>query len=64
MGVRARDLTRALTGLLEASHTAPFEELPRLLDAAAKEAGAGGARLFVADLQEEALREVTGVVTD
>jgi serine phosphatase RsbU (regulator of sigma subunit) len=57
----AQDLTAALTGLLEASHTAPFEQLPRLLDAAAKQAGAGGARLFVADLQEEVLREVTGI---
>ncbi|MFF7361212.1 SpoIIE family protein phosphatase [Streptomyces sp. NPDC008125] len=54
-------LARALTGLLNASHTAAFEQLPRLLDTAAKEAGAGGARLFVADLQEEVLREVTGI---
>ncbi|GHH57151.1 hypothetical protein [Streptomyces candidus] len=56
----APDVARALSGLLEASHTAPFEQLPRLLDSAAKEAGAGGAWLFVADLQEEVLREVTG----
>ncbi|WEH42876.1 serine/threonine-protein phosphatase [Streptomyces sp. NBC_01218] len=55
------NVARSLTGLLEASHTAPFERLPRLLDSAAKEAGAGGARLFVADLQEEVLREVTGI---
>lgn len=52
---------RALVGLLEGSHRAPFELLPRLLDTAAREAGTGGARLFVADLQEEVLREVTGV---
>lgn len=57
----AQRLARALTGLLEASHTAPFEQLPRLLDTAAKEAGAGGVQLFVADLQEEVLREVTGI---
>ncbi|MFE9676954.1 PP2C family protein-serine/threonine phosphatase [Streptomyces sp. NPDC006259] len=57
----AQDLARALAGLLEASHAAPFEQLPRLLDTAAKEAGVGGARLFVADLQEEVLREVTGI---
>ncbi|SHN27776.1 PP2C family protein-serine/threonine phosphatase [Actinacidiphila paucisporea] len=56
-----RDLAGALTGLLESSHTAPFEQLPRLLDAAARQAGAGAARLFVADLQEEVLREVTGI---
>ncbi|MDQ1033989.1 serine phosphatase RsbU (regulator of sigma subunit) [Streptomyces sp. V3I8] len=60
----AQDLARALTGLLDASHTAPFEQLPRLLDTAAKKAGTGGARLFVADLQEEVLREVTGVGLD
>ncbi|MFJ8803040.1 PP2C family protein-serine/threonine phosphatase [Streptomyces sp. NPDC102487] len=57
----APGLARALTGLLEASHSAPFEQVPLLLDTAAKEAGAGGARLFVADLQEEVLREVTGL---
>jgi serine phosphatase RsbU (regulator of sigma subunit) len=57
----AQDLARALTGLLDASHRASFEQLPRLLDAAARQAGAGGARLFVADLQEEVLREVTGI---
>jgi hypothetical protein len=62
--VTASDLARALTGLLEASHTAPFEELPGLLDAAARQAGAGGARLFVADLQENVLREVTGIGLD
>ncbi|MFJ3224354.1 PP2C family protein-serine/threonine phosphatase [Streptomyces sp. NPDC086783] len=56
-----QDLARALAWLLEASHTIPFEQLPGLLDTAAKEAGAGGARLFVADLQEEVLREVTGI---
>ncbi|MFJ9250588.1 PP2C family protein-serine/threonine phosphatase [Streptomyces sp. NPDC101776] len=57
----AQELARAVTGLLDASHTAPFEQLSRLLDTAAKAAGAGGARLFVADLQEEVLREVTGL---
>ncbi|MFF3488424.1 PP2C family protein-serine/threonine phosphatase [Streptomyces sp. NPDC002701] len=57
----AQDLARALSELLEASHTAPFEQVPLLLDAAAVRAGAGGARLFVADLQEELLREVTGI---
>ncbi|MFE9813111.1 PP2C family protein-serine/threonine phosphatase [Streptomyces sp. NPDC005227] len=51
---------RALMDLLAASHTASFEQLPSLLDAAARQAGTGGARLFVADLQEEILLEVTG----
>ncbi|MCZ4125532.1 PP2C family protein-serine/threonine phosphatase [Streptomyces sp. H39-S7] len=57
----AAGLARALAGLLDASHTAPFEQVPRLLHTAARQAGAGGARLFVADLQEEVLREVTGI---
>ncbi|MEU0788254.1 PP2C family protein-serine/threonine phosphatase [Streptomyces sp. NPDC006173] len=56
----ARMTARALMGLLAASHTAPFEQLPSLLDTAARQAGTGGARLFVADLQEEILLEVTG----
>jgi serine phosphatase RsbU (regulator of sigma subunit) len=51
---------RALTVLLEASHTATFEQVPGLLDDAARAAGAGGAAVFVADLQEDVLREVTG----
>ncbi|MFI6338276.1 PP2C family protein-serine/threonine phosphatase [Streptomyces sp. NPDC050535] len=56
----AKGLGRAVAELLEASHTTPFEQLSRLLGTAATTAGAGGARLFVADLQEEVLREVTG----
>lgn len=54
------DLTHVLTGLLEASHRATFEQVPALLDAAAARVGAGRARLFVADLQQDVLREVTG----
>ncbi|AKZ53149.1 putative serine phosphatase [Streptomyces ambofaciens ATCC 23877] len=57
-------LGRALSRLLEDSHTATFDQLPALLGAAARRAGAGGARLFVADLQEDVLREVTGVGLD
>ncbi|MGW1884227.1 PP2C family protein-serine/threonine phosphatase [Streptomyces sp. NPDC001970] len=49
-----------LSELLRASHTATFEELPALLREHAGRAGVGGARLFVADLQQEVLREVTG----
>ncbi|MFK0171055.1 PP2C family protein-serine/threonine phosphatase [Streptomyces sp. NPDC090306] len=58
---KAPGWARALVDLLEASHRAPFELLPGLLASAVRQAGAGGARLFVADLQEEVLREVTGV---
>ncbi|MEU9191626.1 hypothetical protein [Streptomyces hundungensis] len=54
-------MARALAELLEASHTASFEQLSCLLNTAVQEASAGGARLFVADLQEEVLREVTGI---
>lgn len=57
-------LGRALSWMLEVSHTATFEQLPVLLEAAAREAGAGGARLFVADLQQDVLREVTGIGLD
>ncbi|MFR0357679.1 PP2C family protein-serine/threonine phosphatase [Streptomyces sediminimaris] len=53
-----------LSRLLEASHTTAFEQLPGLLETAAREAGAGGARLFVADLQQDVLREVTGIGPD
>jgi serine phosphatase RsbU (regulator of sigma subunit) len=57
-------LGQALSRLLEASHRATFERLPGLIAAAAREVGAGGARLFLADLQQEVLREVTGVGPD
>ncbi|GGT15344.1 PP2C family protein-serine/threonine phosphatase [Streptomyces chromofuscus] len=57
-------LGRALSWMLEASHTATFEQLPDLLEVAARAVGAGGARLFVADLQQEVLREVTGAGAD
>ncbi|MFF1299506.1 MULTISPECIES: PP2C family protein-serine/threonine phosphatase [unclassified Streptomyces] len=60
----AEALGRALSRLLEDSHTAAFEQLPGLLRAAARGVGAGGARLFVADLQEDVLREITGVGAD
>ncbi|MFD7436004.1 PP2C family protein-serine/threonine phosphatase [Streptomyces sp. NPDC059861] len=62
--MNAATLGRVLSRLLEASHTSVFEQLPGLLDDAAREAGAGGARLFVVDLQQDVLREVTGVGLD
>ena len=62
--MRAGALGRTLSWILEVSHTATFEQLPGLLGAAAREAGAGGARLFLADLQQEVLREVTGIGLD
>ncbi|WP_225850164.1 PP2C family protein-serine/threonine phosphatase [Streptomyces sp. HPF1205] len=49
-----------LASLLRASHQATFEQLPGLLVDAAVRSGFGGARLFVVDLQQDVLREVTG----
>jgi serine phosphatase RsbU (regulator of sigma subunit) len=49
-----------LADLLRASHRATFEQLPGLLDDAAVRSGFRRARLFVVDLQQDVLREVTG----
>ncbi len=54
------DGSGALTRLLKDSCRAAFEQLPALLDAAAGRLGVGRARLYVADLQQDVLREVTG----
>ncbi|WP_255305897.1 PP2C family protein-serine/threonine phosphatase [Streptomyces sp. Wb2n-11] len=54
------DSARMLTALLRASHLVTFEQLPALVDRHAAEAGLHRARIFVADLREEVLREVTG----
>ncbi|MER7664737.1 MULTISPECIES: PP2C family protein-serine/threonine phosphatase [unclassified Streptomyces] len=53
-----------LSELLRASHSATFEELPALLLKCASRVGVRNARLYVADLQQEVLREVTGVGLD
>ncbi|MEU9994467.1 PP2C family protein-serine/threonine phosphatase [Streptomyces sp. NPDC050848] len=58
------DSAPMLRALLRASHQATFEQLPRLLTLHADRAGLNNARLFVTDLQEEVLREVTGVGQD
>jgi len=55
-----RGLEGVLAGLLRASHRATFEQLPALLDDAAVRSGYRRARLFVVDLQQDVLREVTG----
>ncbi|TLQ47967.1 serine/threonine-protein phosphatase [Streptomyces marianii] len=49
-----------LSGLLKASHLATFEQLPALVSEGARRAGLGDVRVFVADLQQDFLREVTG----
>ncbi|PNG18166.1 PP2C family protein-serine/threonine phosphatase, partial [Streptomyces cahuitamycinicus] len=54
------DSARMLHGLLRASHLSAFEELPALVAHRAGEAGLHRARLYVADIQELVLRQVTG----
>lgn len=53
-----------LAEMLRASHRATFEQIPALLREAAVRSGYGGARLFVSDLQQDVLREVTGIGLD
>ncbi|MFJ3583593.1 PP2C family protein-serine/threonine phosphatase [Streptomyces sp. NPDC090127] len=58
------DSAPMLRALLRASHQATLEQLPRLLTLHAGRAGLHNARLFVSDLQEEVLRELTGAGRD
>ncbi|MEW2545115.1 PP2C family protein-serine/threonine phosphatase [Streptomyces sp. NPDC047002] len=58
------DIGAMLTGLLRDSHMTNFEGLPTLVSRYAAAAGVGRARIFLADLQEDVLREVTGVGQD
>lgn len=51
---------RMLTALLRASHLATFEQLPALVAEHASRAGFTSARIYLADLREDMLREVTG----
>ncbi|MFE7953113.1 PP2C family protein-serine/threonine phosphatase [Streptomyces sp. NPDC057426] len=46
--------------LLQASHLAAFDELPGLVRSHARAAGLADARIYVADVREDVLREVTG----
>ncbi|MFI8497449.1 PP2C family protein-serine/threonine phosphatase [Streptomyces sp. NPDC085524] len=48
----ADDTTRALGHVLDEGHLARADELPRLIERAARAAGAQTARLYVADLQQ------------
>lgn len=54
------DTARMLTSLLDASHTASLEQLPSLVAGHADRVGLHRLRIYVADLQENVLREVTG----
>ncbi|WP_254401416.1 PP2C family protein-serine/threonine phosphatase [Streptomyces sp. AC555_RSS877] len=51
---------RMLGGLLDAAHLAALEDLPDLLTEHASAAGLDDARLYVADLRQVMLRELTG----
>ncbi|GAA3925596.1 PP2C family protein-serine/threonine phosphatase [Streptomyces gulbargensis] len=55
-----RDSALMLRGLLRASHLATFEQLPSLVELHATPAGLHRPRIFLADVQEEVLREATG----
>ncbi|WP_307167835.1 PP2C family protein-serine/threonine phosphatase [Streptomyces rishiriensis] len=49
-----------LTALTRASHLMAFEQMPAVVAAHAERAGLGRTSIFLADLQEDVLREVTG----
>ncbi|MEU6744495.1 PP2C family protein-serine/threonine phosphatase [Streptosporangium sandarakinum] len=55
-----RDTARMLTGLLAASHLAALERLPSLVNEHAAHAGLFDVRIYIADLQKEVLRLLTG----
>jgi hypothetical protein len=54
------DPAAVLVALTRASHLAAFEEIPVLVAEHAERANLGRARIFLADLQQDVLREVTG----
>lgn len=56
----AEGLLDMVGGLLARGHVAGFDDLPDLVEECAAHAGLLGARMFVADLREETLCEVTG----
>ncbi|MFF8264995.1 hypothetical protein [Streptomyces virginiae] len=56
--------SRMLTGLLRASHLTTFEQLPAVVAQHARQAGFAPVRMYVSDLREYVLREVTGVGLD
>lgn len=56
----ANEGARALADLVRASQRSNFEDLPLLVDRHAAGAGFHDARVYVSDLQQKVLREVTG----
>ncbi len=59
-----RGVERMLTGLLEASHLATFEQLPALVEAHARQAGLEEVLIYLVDLQQSVLRLVNGLGED
>ncbi|WP_406259665.1 serine/threonine-protein phosphatase [Actinacidiphila glaucinigra] len=57
---RPEDALRMLGELLRAGHLASIEQLPALVSEHAAEAGLEDARIYVSDLRQQALRELTG----
>ncbi|MFF7974346.1 SpoIIE family protein phosphatase [Streptomyces sp. NPDC007905] len=60
----AERMLQSLTGMLRESHLAGFDQLPDLIARHAAEAGLADVRIYLADLREEVLREVTGLGLD
>lgn len=56
----APDFTRMIRGLLRASHLTTFEQLPALVAEHAARVGFDPVRIYLSDLREDMLREVTG----
>ncbi|MFF8882115.1 PP2C family protein-serine/threonine phosphatase [Streptomyces flaveolus] len=54
------DPARVLAALTRASHLSTFEDLPTLVASHATRAGLGRVGIFLADLQQDVLRELTG----
>ncbi|MFF3639269.1 PP2C family protein-serine/threonine phosphatase [Streptomyces sp. NPDC002250] len=58
--MEAERMVRSLGGMLAEGHLAGFDQLPGLIARHAALAGLSDARVYLADLREQVLREVTG----
>ncbi len=59
-GATPHQVLRMLRGLLDAGHLAGLEQLPRLVAEYGASAGLEGTAIYLADLREQVLRELTG----
>ncbi|WP_411104208.1 PP2C family protein-serine/threonine phosphatase [Streptomyces sp. cmx-4-9] len=57
---RPSDMLKMLTRILDDGHLRSFDQLPALVAGHADQAGLEHVRIFLADLREQVLREVTG----